>query len=199
MKKIIAVVGAVLMLGGTFAAAAPAAAFSGKKMMKGQLVDATKKEMTVTFAGSKIFVPAGQTVILSQRENGSLVIRGNNLNNVTVDGTALSTQGYTVLSYQPASHVVFLNKGQSLTVTDPKGVPATVAEGGAVSTTNAAINSNTVEELKAQAQVEAQQAAAELGDILELPAFVAQTTPSEEAIGQAVEDVEETVSPSAPR
>lgn len=90
-----------------------------------------------------------------------------------------------------------------MTVTDVAGHSSTVAENGAISTTNAAINSDTVAEIKAQAEAEAEQAAVELAEYLEeVPAFVAQTEPSSAATEQAAQNVEESenvLSPSAPR
>ena len=198
MKKIVAAVCTLVLLGSTFAVAAPG--FAGKKIKNSQIVQA-KQDTTVTMGSSKVFVPKGQTIILGQRDNGSLVIRGNNLNKVQVNGTSLSTDGYSIISYQPATHIVYLNKGESLTVADPAGQVATVAQGGAVSTTNAAINSTTAATMKEAAKAEAQ-AAVEEGLISEedaVPAFVAATETSSAANEQAVQDVEETLSPSAPR
>ncbi len=195
MKKIVVAVCALVLLGSTFAVAAPG--FSGKKISSKIVQGAT----TTTYNGVAIKVPQGKTILLGQRDNGSLVIRGNSLNNIQVNGTALSTTGYSILSYQPSTNTVYLNKGDSLTVTDPAGRVATVTQGGAVSTTDATINSNTVDSMKEAAKAEAK-AAVEEGVISEedaLPAFVAATETSSAATEQSVQDVEETLSPSAPR
>lgn len=195
MKKLVVTVCTFVLLSSTMAMAA--VGFTGKKIANSQIVQG---KATVTYAGTTVSVPQGQTVILGQRENGSIVIRCLNLNNVEVDGAKVSTRGYTVLSYQPNTNVVFLNRGELLTVSDAVGHTASVEQGGAVSTTNAAVNSNTVEAMKEAAAKEAQEASVELADELaEVPAFVASTEATSAATEQAVQDVEETLSPSAPR
>ena len=198
MKKIVVAVCTFVLAGSTFAVAAPG--FAGKKIVS-QIV---KGPATVTLSGAKVSVPQGQTILLGQRDNGSLVIRGNNLNNIQVNETVLSTNGRSIVSYQPNTNVVYLNKGKSLTVTDASSNVATVAEGGAVSATNATINSNTTKEMKEVAKAEAQ-AVVEEGIVSQeetLPAFVASTETSSAASEQAsqnVEETEKTLSPSAPR
>lgn len=197
MKKIVVAVCTFVLLGSTFAFAAPG--FAGKKISNSQLIQA-QKDTTVDFAGSKIFVPKGQTIIVGQRDNGAIVVRGRNLHDVKLNNATLSSNGNTVLSYYPTSNIAFLHRGESLTVTDTLGHTATVAQDGAISTTNASINSDTVAELKEQAAAEAVAAAEELGEVLEeVPAFVASTETSSAATEQAAQDVEETLSPSAPR
>ena len=89
-----------------------------------------------------------------------------------------------------------------MTVTDPLGNTATVENEGAIATNNATINSNTIAELNEQAKAETTQVAEELGEAMELPAFVAATATSSTAAEQATQNVEETektLSPSAPR
>ncbi len=197
MKKIVVFACMLGLLGSTFAVAAPG--FAGKKVANSQLIQA-KQDSTINFAGSKIFVPKGQTLILGQRDNGAILVRGRNLKDIKFDDASLSTQGNTVLSYYPSSHIVFLHRGESMTVTDSFGNTATVGQNGAISTKNATINSNTVDELKEQAQIETAQVAEELGDAaMEVPAFVAATATSPAAFEQAAQNVEDTLSPSAPR
>ena len=199
MKKIVATVCTFVLLGSTLAVAAPG--FAGKKITNSKLVQAVQ-DTTVNFAGSKFFVPKGQTVIFGQRENGAIVIRGRNLQNIKLDDATLSTKGNTVLSYYPSSDIAFLHRGESMTVTDAFDHTATILQEGAISTDNATINSNTIAELKEQAKEEAALVAAELGETIEVPAFVAATDPTSAATEQATQNVEETektLSPSAPR
>lgn len=199
MKKIAVAVCMAVFLGSTLAVAAPG--FAGKKIRNSKLVQATK-DTTVDFVGVKVFVPQGQTVILGQRENGSIVVRGLNLKGIKFNDATVSTNGYTVMSYYPSSNIAFLNRGNTMTITDPSGNTATVANEGAIATNNANINSNTIKELKEQAKAETAQVEAELGEDVALPAFVAQTATSEAAAEQATQNVEETestLSPSTPR
>lgn len=197
MKKIIAVLIAVFCLGTTVSVAAPAAAPAKKKFVRSQLVQGPA---IINYQGVELSVPKGQTILIGRRENGSYLLRGETMKNIRIDETALHTKGYSVLSYRPGSHVVFLNRGEWMTVIDPSGRSSTVAENGAISTTNAAITSDTAANLKAAAEQEEKDIALELGDELnKIPAFVEATATTSAAVEQAVQDVEETLSASAPR
>ena len=194
MKKIVVSVLSLLFVGATFAVAAPT---TGANKISSQILQGPT---TVTISGTKVSVPQGQTIILGKRADGSLVIRGANLENIKINDATVSTTGYTVLSYRPSSNVAFLNQGQKLEIVDGNGQAATVEQGGAISATDAAVNSNTVAALKEAAKAEAQAAVKE-GIISEgesLPAFVAATEESSAATEQATQDVEETLSHSAP-
>ncbi len=191
MKKLMAVCAVLLM--GSFLTAT--AATQSKNLIKSRLVQATQNT-TFDYQGNTIFVPKGQTVIVGQRENGSLVLRGLNFQRLKINDSVISTQGYSIISYQPTSQVVFLNRGEQMTVTDAHGVTSSVAERGAISTVNAKVTSDNVAELKAAAEQEALAAEAEL---TAMPTFVSETATTSTANEQAVQDVEETLSPSAPR
>ena len=192
MKKVI-VLFVACFLGATLAVAASTQNVG--KIKNPKIVQA-KENSSFMYAGANFFVPKGQALLLGQRENGSIVIRGFNIDNLQVDDSSISAQGYSVLSYQPTTHVVFLNRGESMTVTDPSGVSSSVAQHGAISTTNAAINSDTVAQMKAAAQREAALAEQEFNDT---PAFVNELATTTSAREQAAQDVEETLSPSSPR
>lgn len=197
MKKLIAVVGALLFAGSTFAVAA-VPSLTATKIKNSQLVQGP---VVVNMDGIRISVPQGQTVIIGKRDNGSIVIRGLNFNNIKINDASVYTKGYTIMSYRPGSQVAFLNKGEALTVVDAAGRSSTVGQGGAISAKNAEINSTTVAEMKEMAKEEAK-AAVEEGIITDedvVPAFVAATATSPAAVEQAVQNVEDTLSPSAPR
>lgn len=199
MKKIVVAVSMMVLLGSTFAVAAPG--FAGKKITNSKLVQA-QQNTNVDFAGVRFFIPKGQTVILGQRDNGSIILRGRDLKDIKIYGASLSTQGNSVLSIYPSSRVAFLHRGETMTVIDPLGHTSTVSVDGAISTQDATINSNTVAQLKEQAKEESAQVNQALGEDAELPAFVAATATSETATEQAdqnVEETEKTLSPSAPR
>ncbi len=153
---------------------------------------------TLKYAGVNITVPQGRTVILGQRSDGSIVIRGKDLSNIQIGDSIISTQGYSVFSVEPQSNVVFLNRGTELTLQDPAGTTATIYPGQAVSADNAAVTSETAPALQAAA---AQEAAAAAALAEEVPAFIAESETSSTASEQATQDVtetEETLSPSAP-
>ena len=158
------------------------------KISNTRIVQASK-ETTLDYGGARIVVPQGQTVLLGQRSDGMLIMRGNNLSNVQVNGATLSSDGYSVLSFQPESQVFFLNRGDELTLQDPSGNQATIYQGQAVSTTDAHITSVTAPTLQAQA---AEQAALAAAETAEVPAFVAESETTNAASEQATQDVQET-------
>ncbi len=153
-----------------------------------RIVQAVSQDVTEDYEGVKIFVPKGQTVLLGLRSDGMIVIRGNNLQNVRIDDASLSSNGYSVLSYQPQSQVIFLNRGTDLTVLDAMGTTATIYPGQAASTTDARVTSVTAPQLQAAAAAEAALEAAVTEDV---PDFVAESEMSEAASEQATQDVKE--------
>lgn len=200
MKKIV-VVCALFLLGSTLAVAAPG--LSGKKITNSQIVQATQ-DTTVNIAGTDIFVPKGQTVILGQRENGAILMRGADLRGVKINGASISTKGFSILSYRPNTQVVFLHRGEYLTVTDAQGRTSTVGKNGAISTANASINSDTVAKMKEEAIEETKEVEEILGledDGAGVPAFVAATATSAasyELASQNIAEAESEMSPSTP-
>lgn len=184
MKRLVAVIAGVL-LGVTLTYAATN---KPKKLTisNTRIVQADQRSVTVDYAGVKVFVPKGQTLILGQRSDGMLVIRGNNLKNVKIGGATLSSNGFSVMSYQPESKVVVLNRGTDLTVQDSFGTVATIYPGQAASAVDAKVTSLTAPQLQALAK-EAALAAEEV-----VPAFVAESEASEAASEQSTQDVKET-------
>lgn len=214
MKKVIVVLTAVFFVGTSSAVAAPAK--SAGKIKNTKIVQATQ-DLKLNYLGTPISVPRGQVLLLGERPNGSIVIRGLNMDQIKVGPGTFSTEGYSVVSYQPKTNVVFLNRGKWLTLRDPQGETATVQEKGAILATNAKVNSNTLEDLRIAAQQDAEEASADLqgGKVSknDNPAPATQeiadnegdTFPSsmdnvleDVAYQQASNDVETTLSPSAP-
>ena len=212
MKKVIAALFAVFFVGTTLAIAAPAK--SAGKIKNTQIVQANQ-DLNLSYLGTPISVPAGQVLILGERPNGSIVIRGLNMDQIQVGPGTFSTEGYSIVSYQPKTNVIFLNRGKWLTLRDPHGQTATVQEKGAILATNAKINSNTLEDLRIAGQNDADEAVADLQNKATKNEKTAPNNsngnegnafPSSEesnvldsvAHQQASNDVEATLSPSAP-
>ncbi|MBP5429437.1 MAG: hypothetical protein J6Y25_00900 [Elusimicrobiaceae bacterium] len=191
MKKVIAVLLAVSCLGTAFAAVAPVK----KKFVRSVIVQG---KSATKYEGVNLTVPQGQTVLIGRRDNGSIIIRGKDLDNFQIEKTSISSEGYTVMSYRPSDHIVFLNTGDSMTVTDPKGKVAKVFKKGAVDIFDARHNSNEVVALEEEAVQDAAEVAEELG-LTTIPGFVEENTTTSSAYEQAEQDVEATLSSSAPR
>ena len=209
MKKIAVCIIGMLCLGATFVAAQAA-----NKVTNTRILQATK-DTTITYAGVKIFVPAGQTVVVGQTTSGNIILRGQNLQGVQVGEGTLSARGPVLLTVQPDTQVIRVVQGNNVQVTDGNGRVAEISAGAAVSAKDirADVGSMlpaTVVTVVAQEEVVAapQQAAkpvvvaeqVEEDDSFELPAFVAATSSTSQAAAeQAVQNVEDTLSPSAPR
>ncbi len=209
MKRVIAVLSVFGLLGTTLAVAAPAK--QANKITHTRIVQANK-DTTLTYNGVKVFVPAGQSIILGQNSNGTIVVSGQNLSGVKIGEGTISAQGPVVLLVQPQTNVITVNRGRDVQVTDSNGRTAALSQGASVSAKD--IRANTVpivEANQANSKPAATKAAAnkaesaaqvttntnEVADAL--PNFVADSVVESAANEQAAQDVEETLSPSAPR
>ena len=208
MKKIAICIIGMLCLGATFVAAQTANKVTNTRILQ------AAKDTTITYAGVKMFVPTGQTVVVGQTTGGNIILRGQNLQGVQVGEGTLSARGPVLLTVQPDTQVIRVVQGNNVQVTDGNGRVAEISAGAAVSAKDirADVGSMlpaTVVTVVAQEEVVAvpQQAAkpvvvaeqVEEDDSFELPAFVAATSTSQAAAEQAVQNVEDTLSPSAPR
>lgn len=177
MKKTVLLLTGFMLLATTFVAAAPAA----NTISRPRIVS-TAKNTTITYQGIKIFIPAGHTLVLGQSSDGSIILRGNNLQGIKIGDQVISSTGPVLLSVQPDTQVITVNRGTA-DIVNPVSAPAATA---AANTTN----HNTAA---------AEQAPTAAED--ELPAFVAESEMSNTAAEQATQDVietEEVLSPSAP-
>ena len=206
MKKIAVCIIGMLCLGATFVAAQAA-----NKITNTRILQATK-DTTITYVGVKIFVPAGQTVVVGQSGNGSIILRGQNLQGVQVGQGTLSARGPVLLTVQPDTQVIRVVQGNNVQVTDGNGRTAEISAGAAVSAKDirAEVGSmlpTTVVTVVAEEEVvtEPQKTDSKPVEVeqeereFEVPAFVAATSASETSIEQSVQNVEDTLSPSAPR
>ena len=219
MRKAVMFVVGLLTLSINLAVAASTK--SAGKIKNTKIVQATQ-DLKFDYLGTPIFVPKGQVLLLGERPNGSIVIRGLNMDQIKVGPGTFSTEGYSVVSYQPKTNVVYLNRGKWLTLKDPHGETATVHEKGAILATNAKINSNTLEDMRIAALNDAEEASADLqgvtnkkgtpaadnannngndegnADINRFPSAAESNVLEGVAYQQASNDVEMTLSPSAP-
>lgn len=215
MKKVIAALFVICFVGTTLAVAAPT---QQNKITNTRIVQASK-DTTLTYNGVKVFVPAGQAIILGQNSDGSIVVRGQNLNGVKIGEGTISAQGPVVLSVQPQTNVITVNRGADVEVTDGNGRTAALSQGASVSgkdirvatvPTVAALTTSTTNNKAEASKAPAAQAATNKTTAAttskdtevvetELPAFVSNAIIESAATEQAAQNVEETLSPSAPR
>ena len=205
MKKIAVLIVGMALLGPAFAVAAPIGPTN--KITNTRILQATK-DTTITYAGVKVFVPAGQSVLLGQSSDGSVILRGHDLDGVKVGQGTLTAQGPVVLTVQPDSQVIRVVQGKSVLVTDGNGRTAEISSGAAVSAKDIRADVGSVspatlvtvvkEEVVVKPQKATIQTDATEDATFEVPAFVAATSTSSAATEQAVQDVETTLSPSTP-
>lgn len=127
MKKI-----AVLWTAVVLSLIFPICANAIEKITKPQIVQATEST-TVTYSGIPVFVPAGQTVILGSYSKGAISLRGQNLNGVKVGDGTIAASGPVILSIQPTTQVVQIEKGNNIKITDKNGRTAELSTGATVS------------------------------------------------------------------
>ncbi len=196
MHKIVIAMVAVL----TFVAALPVtvSAKSTGTIKKTRIVQATK-DTSLTYGGVKVFVPAGQTIVLGQTENGAIVVRGQNLQGVKIGDGTVSADGLVVLAVWPDTRVVSVSRGTGVKVTDANGRTAELSQGASVYMRDIRLPAvPTVQEITKPAAAVSNAPAAEV-EGFQLPSFVADMETSSAASEQAVQNVEDTLSPSAPR
>ena len=196
MKKI-----AVLLLGIASLCISTAMAQTNTKKLtiSNTLIVQAAQKVALDYGGVQVVVPQGQTIVLGQRSDGLVVVRGNNLSGVQIDNATVSTKGYSVFSVEPQNNILFLNSGSELTLMDAKGRSSSITAGQAISADNATITSETAPALQAAAAAEA--VAVSETELTTVPSFVADAETSSTASEQATQDVietEEVLSPSAP-
>ncbi|MBP5429436.1 MAG: hypothetical protein J6Y25_00895 [Elusimicrobiaceae bacterium] len=215
MKKIVALVVGLVLTGATFV-------FAATQKAAPRVIKSTQ-DTTLNYAGVEIFVPAGQAVVLGQDDNGSVVVRGSDMNGVRIGEASISSNGPATVSYVPQAGIVMVHSGNGVLVTDPDGRTAELSQGAAVTARDiripagptleslrirvegrAAVLTNTLPLQKEQKKPAKQEAQYPLMDENEnwIPAFVAESEIPSAAYEQAERDVLETegvLSTSAPR
>ena len=136
-----------------------------------------QKETWVEYNGIIITIPKGVKATVTRDVQGNIIVSGSDLNGVKIDGETVNSNGRTALSINPSTKVITVREGNNVTVTNANGQTYSLRPGQST----------------AQAV-----AAAKPEPAVNVPAFVLPSTESA-ASQQAAQNVEETLSPSAPR
>lgn len=211
MKKIIVVLFAMSLLGITQGWAASNNV--NPKITNTRIVKADK-DTTLTYGKVKFFVPAGQAMILGQVENGSVLVRAAKLEGVKIGKATVDSKSPVALYVDPATNAIIVDQGKDIQVTDKEGRIARLSQGAAVSgndirtsvprsflvtlplswqTKTQFVNPNNNKNKNSNTNTISTQE----GDTY--PDFLAENEINSAAYEQAVRDVEDTLSPSAPR
>ena len=188
MKKI-AIIAAVLMLS-VAAFAQVKVAQNGKitTYEKGSTINISSKDVAeVYYDGVLISIPKGKRVVISQNKAGNLLIKGDNLSGVKV-------AGQTLRATEPATYVVDLRNNSVVLGSDNKQDTATKATAQKTAKDNKKANKVVANNNAAQSTQSATQETVIEVVFPEVDQYV-----NEIVSEQAVQDVEEQLSPSAPR
>ena len=206
MKKVTAVLFAIFLLGATYVFAAPNKVDT--KITNERTVQADK-DTTLTYGKLKFFVPAGQAIVLGQTANGSVLLRADKMNGVKAGKATLLSNGPAVLFVEPKTNAIIVDQGNGIQVVDGNGRTAELSQGAAVSGNDIresvarswlvslplswqVQHPVTQEKPQTNTQTNTQDSV--------IPDFVDEAALFESlAHEQATRDVEDTLSPSAPR
>lgn len=206
MKKVTAVLFAMFLLGATYVVAAPNRV--DKRITNERTVQAST-DTTLTYGKLKFFVPTGQAIVLGQTANGSILFRTNKMDGVKAGKATLRSNGPAVLFVEPKTNAIIVDQGSWVQVVDANGRTAELSQGAAVS-------GNDIRESVARswlvtlplswqvqhpvAQGKPQTNVQTNTQDSSIPEFVDEAALFESlAHEQATRDVEDTLSPSAPR
>lgn len=210
MKKIIVVLFAMSLLG---VSQSWAASNDANPKVSNTSIIRTDKDTTFTYGKVKFFVPNGQAMILGQTENGSVLVRAAKLEGVKMGKATVNSKKPVSLYVDPATNAIIVDQGNDVQVADKDGRVANLSQGAAVSgedirlsvprsflvtlplswqTKSQFVNTNKNRTNFNDQTVVAQEEGP-------YPSFVEENEVSSAAYEQAVQDVEDTLSPSAPR
>ena len=210
MKKIIVVLFAMSLLGVSHSWAA---SNDANPKVSNTSIIRTDKDTTFTYGKVKFFVPNGQAMILGQTENGSVLVRAAKLEGVKMGKATVNSKKPVSLYVDPATNAIIVDQGNDVQVADKDGRVANLSQGAAVSgedirlsvprsflvtlplswqTKSQFVNTNKNRTNFNDQAVVAQEEGP-------YPSFVEENEVSSAAYEQAVQDVEDTLSPSAPR
>lgn len=208
MKKVTVVLFAVFLLGANGVVAA-----SNKvdtNITNERTVGVADKDTTLTYGKLKFLIPAGQAISLGETANGSILLRADEMQGVKVGTATLRSKGPVVLFVEPKTNAIIVDQGEKIQVVDSNGRTAELSQGAAVSGNDIResverawlVNlplSWQVQHTTAQPKKPAPKTV-EVQGTTEIPDFVDEAALFEAiAHEQATRDVEDTLSPSAPR
>ena len=151
---------------------------------KGSTINISSKDVAeVYYDGVLITIPKGKKVIISQNRAGNILIKGDNLSGVKV-------AGQTLRSNEPATYIVDLKNNNVVLASDNQQVADKKAQATAKNNNK---NANKNSKAAQSTQSATQETVVEVS-FPEVDQYV-----NEIVSEQAVQDVEEQLSPSAPR
>lgn len=212
MKKITALMFACLMLAAVSNAAVTVTKDGKQETLKDNAVVNVNgsSDTEVDYNGLKVVIPQGVKATVSQNAKGHIIIKSDRLSNVKISNLTVNSDGKSTITVNPQSYTLTVNSGKEVRITNVNGKTSSMTAGQSAMLVSFGTKEEAKDEVKEEAKAEekavkeeAKPAKAAKADSSEeavsnVPAFV---LPSSESTAnqQVSQNVEETLSPSAPR
>lgn len=212
MKKITALMFACLMLAAVSNAAVTVTKDGKQETLKDNAVVNVNgsSDTEVDYNGLKVVIPQGVKATVSQNAKGHIIIKSDRLSNVKISNLTVNSDGKSTITVNPKSYTLTVNSGKEVRITNVNGKTSSMTAGQSAMLVSFGTKEEAKDEVKEEAKAEekavkeeAKPAKAAKADSSEeavsnVPAFV---LPSSESTAnqQVSQNVEETLSPSAPR
>lgn len=204
MKKITALMFACLMLAAVSNAAVTVTKDGKQETLKDNAVVNVNgsSETEVDYNGLKVVIPQGIKATISQNAKGHIIIQSERLSNVKISNLTVNSDGKSTITVNPESYTLTVNSGKEVRITNVNGKTSSMTAGQSALMVSFGTKEEAKEEVKTVKE-EAKPAKAAKADAAEaaasnVPAFVLPGSEST-ANQQVSQNVEETLSPSAPR
>ena len=204
MKKITALMFACLMLAAVSNAAVTVMKDGKQETLKDNAVVNVNgsSETEVDYNGLKVVIPQGVKATISQNAKGHIIIQSERLSNVKISNLTVNSDGKSTITVNPESYTLTVNSGKEVRITNVNGKTSSMTAGQSALMVSFGTKEEAKEEVKTVKE-EAKPAKAAKADTAEaaasnVPAFVLPGSEST-ANQQVSQNVEETLSPSAPR
>lgn len=204
MKKITALMFACLMLAAVSNAAVTVTKDGKQETLKDNAVVNVNgsSETEVDYNGLKVVIPQGVKATISQNAKGHIIIQSERLSNVKISNLTVNSDGKSTITVNPESYTLTVNSGKEVRITNVNGKTSSMTAGQSALMVSFGTKEEAKEEVKTVKE-EAKPAKAAKADAAEaatsnVPAFVLPGSEST-ANQQVSQNVEETLSPSAPR
>lgn len=204
MKKITALMFACLMLAAVSNAAVTVTKDGKQETLKDNAVVNVNgsSETEVDYNGLKVVIPQGVKATISQNAKGHIIIQSERLSNVKISNLTVNSDGKSTITVNPESYTLTVNSGKEVRITNVNGKTSSMTAGQSALMVSFGTKEEVKEEVKTVKE-EAKPAKAAKADAAEaatsnVPAFVLPGSEST-ANQQVSQNVEETLSPSAPR
>lgn len=208
MKKITALMFACLMLAAVSNAAVTVMKDGKQETLKDNAVVNVNgsSETEVDYNGLKVVIPQGIKATISQNAKGHIIIQSERLSNVKISNLTVNSDGKSTITVNPESYTLTVNSGKEVRITNVNGKTSSMTAGQSALMVSFGTKEEAKEEVKEEVKTvkeEAKPAKAAKTDAAEaaasnVPAFVLPGSEST-ANQQVSQNVEETLSPSAPR